>query len=355
MNIQQYKLSLNSIDKLQNICKTDFGIYFLLNSKNACSNILEYFVSEIAKYHLHPLGLGLDDTFVEFFIQNGCKRVQLETQYDKVYNREHNRYKYPIVSTITFLNDNPVPMLFTNFKLNDIKYKCYPECTSLRLIIPQTMMHIRFEPHLYSGPFDFYDKHSTNTMNTIHINIWACEPLQRTMYNPAIESFQTNIQFESIQPVPAKITHREKESVKYDTFDSIFFGLNQPIIHNIEFKNDVEINLLFYRETFCKNMCNTIINAMSNKNVSDIEHLGLDKVVTDNIINFSISHIEENNRSCEIHFEKIIVCKKNEIIETKIDVIIVDLETGRILNNKKHENGLYELRIFYSKVTKQED
>ena len=89
---------------------------YLLNSLNLENNI-EKCVYDISLFHMDNNNIDFNKSLhnIEFSIENPDNTFKIH------YNRKNK--KYPLLSIITFLEDNSNPIIFTDIDLESYKYK----------------------------------------------------------------------------------------------------------------------------------------------------------------------------------------------------------------------------------------
>jgi len=170
---------------------------YLLNSLNLENNI-EKCVYDISLFHMDNNNIDFNKSLhnIEFSIENPDNTFKIH------YNRKNK--KYPLLSIITFLEDNSNPIIFTDIDLESYKYKEISDDNELLCIKPRINTQIVFDSSKYFG---FYKANEING-KILKINIWDIKldhklPMYTsnicTKYNLTyIEELQLDFVFENV-------------------------------------------------------------------------------------------------------------------------------------------------------------
>jgi hypothetical protein len=152
---------------------------YLLNTNKKKFNLIEKIVYELAMFHLYRLNINFDPEhyFIEYWtkleIVNPNQVIVHEYHVDKDENLLTNEkiLKYPLLSTVTYLNDNIYPTIISNIKANG--YKTFNK-NKLLLSFPKKLKHISFYGNNVHGVQKIFNTKNNNNIirKTLMFNIW---------------------------------------------------------------------------------------------------------------------------------------------------------------------------------------
>jgi hypothetical protein len=106
---------------------------FLLDMKKTNYSILEKYVYDIAMFHIKRLQntentensenhISIDEIkdkyYVEFWVKDRYKHSTLHVDCDENLKKQELEYSYPLLSSVTYLNDCDIPTVITNIDMD---------------------------------------------------------------------------------------------------------------------------------------------------------------------------------------------------------------------------------------------
>ena len=172
--LESWNLSLiNNIDFTNEILLFKINSKYLLNSEKDEFNLIEKIVYELASFHIQKLELNEKDVFIEFCIENLITKKMKIDYYknNQIYSDEKFDISTPIISTITYLNNNNIPDILTNIDIESYNFKNINSKNIMVFSFPKFLKHISFEGGKYV--YGINDILNENTERFIlKINIW---------------------------------------------------------------------------------------------------------------------------------------------------------------------------------------
>jgi hypothetical protein len=171
---ETYQQKLNDIFE-EKIFKVPRDSYILDTSKTQF-NIIEKIVYELSIFHLKQMNLEVDfDRYkIELWCKNNYNQLHnLHCDKDEPIFMSQSILKFPILSTVTYINESFYPLLITNTdgysKGEQVVLK-----NGVTLIFPKPMTHIAFNGQKLHGVFDIYTENDLPKSNrkSIMFNIW---------------------------------------------------------------------------------------------------------------------------------------------------------------------------------------
>ena len=109
------------------------------------SNFLKKYITDITFFHLKERNIVYDKNqhLIEFSLMKYSDNLFID------YNKKSD--KSPLFSTISFLSENNLPMIFSNIDIDSYKYKDIPDENSYKIIIPKKYTHVIFDSSKYYG------------------------------------------------------------------------------------------------------------------------------------------------------------------------------------------------------------
>jgi len=157
----------------------------LLDLSKTKYTLIEKYVYDIAMFHFKRLDIEVSDKhFVEFWCKDKFSTYDLHVDCDELLKRR-NVYEYPMLSCVTYLNDNPdCPTIITNVDLNCYKYKEFENQTELLLSFPVKNKQITFDGKYYHGCTVINDESVVKDRYIIAINLWNKKPMNVDYFTP---------------------------------------------------------------------------------------------------------------------------------------------------------------------------
>ena len=194
---------------------------FLLDTNKHSFSLIEKVVYDIAMFHFEKLNIFFDpnEYHIEFWFKNIISNNNKLTpdninsfHYDCDENeRELNNKQYkPLMSCVSYFNDNDFPLLLTEIDLEDYKFKNFENKNNIQIIFPKKNKQISFDGTKYHGVVDIFNKLNDNDNNferpMLAINLWNKKPLNS-------EYFENSSEKEKIFGKEDKIVTIEKNNL----------------------------------------------------------------------------------------------------------------------------------------------
>lgn len=143
----------------------------------------------------------------------------LHVDKDEQLHKKNGQILLPILSTVTYLNDNLIPTIFTNIKnddenINSIKKK-------ILFSFPNKLKHICFNGSYKHGVFNILQKNE-DSRKTLMINLWKIKPTEVDYYKPDINTqiYNLNEKYINLVQVP-----QIKQNYCIKNFQDCFKGI----------------------------------------------------------------------------------------------------------------------------------
>ena len=187
--IYEWKITNNFDFLIENI-KLNYDLYlnklFLLdldkfnNSKeNVKIDIVEKLVYDIYNFHYKKFN-ELGNAYITFSLkthnnvnerkkdddenddkydneEDEYEEINLEIKYDKDKKNSENKFKFPLLHSITYLTDSVYPLFITNVDNNQYKFKEFKNEENLVFCFPKKGNHIVFDPSKYHSYLKIVD------------------------------------------------------------------------------------------------------------------------------------------------------------------------------------------------------
>jgi len=217
--IYEWKIQ-NNLDSVIESIKLNYDLYvnrvFLLDldkfdnfdnfdnfKENVNIDIIEKLVYDIYKFHYQKFN-ELGNTYITFSLKtqndinnnkdnnknNKNNEINLEIKYDKHKKINENKFKFPLLHSITYLTDSN-PLLITNVDNNQYKFKEFKNEENIVFCFPKKGNHIVFDPskyHSYLQMTNTYKDETLKEFDSIHLSLevtlWEREnfPLNIPLY-----------------------------------------------------------------------------------------------------------------------------------------------------------------------------
>lgn len=211
------------------------NINFNSNSNsNPNMDLLEKIVYDISMFHLNRLNIK-DNYFIEFWtkdekILSTDRKIfvhNLHSDKDEKLFKKNKELKCPLLSTVTYLNKNYVPTIFTNIKQfnNDFNLK-----KKFLLSFPDKLKHICFDGKYMHGVLNIL-KSDENSRKTLMINLWKDSPMDVEYYQSDIENriFSPDVKLINLNKLTSNINN-----FKIDNFPDCFNNILNNHGDNLE-------------------------------------------------------------------------------------------------------------------------
>lgn len=257
INLNNWFLKLDKNDEsiIDNLIVNSKTQLLDVNKKNF--DIIEKTVYELSMYHFKRLGIEFNSE--EYFIEFWSKNEEIDINKKNIHNfhtdKDENLFNstrcliHPILSTVTYINENNIPTIITNKKQfnynNDLEENIF-------LSFPKKFKHISFNGMYMHGVVNILNDIQVKNRKTLMINLWKNNKPKKTDYYSNNNSNNNSI-------------------INYD--------LNNNIIINI-IKDD---NVYYHK---IENNKISIINSFLNlKNLDYLENIINQLYINNNIIN----------------------------------------------------------------------
>ena len=162
---------INSINK-----KNHIGTK-LLDLKKEKYSIFERFIYDTAMYHFKRLNIEVTEkNYVEFWCKNTFDTHKLHVDCDENEKKTNMNYIYPLLSCVTYFNNNLCPTILTNVDLESYQYKEFESQTELFLSFPKCNKQITFNGKFYHGSGLLSENNENDNRYIIAINLWNIKP-----------------------------------------------------------------------------------------------------------------------------------------------------------------------------------
>jgi hypothetical protein len=370
IDIWEIKHSLDN--ELINCVNTNCNIGTkLLDLSKENFNLYEKFVYDTAMFHFKRLNIEVTDShYIEFWCKNKFDTHLLHVDCDE-YQKKHNmNYIHPLLSCLTYLNNNQCPTIITNVDMECYKYKNFENQTNVYLSMPKCNKQITFDGKFFHGSTHLKE-HNHDSRYIIAINLWDIRPTNVNYYNPVTDDTLTYIKdmkkiiIDSQEDgiitlnVNKKIINCELfENLLYNTSDTTCYRFNELIqsrntdfnSYKIQFDNTIEKKEI---ELQLKNKYGDIIDDI-NEIMNDkiklkynrfLQRFCYNKIYTPDICNYIINECEKyatNNGGWTIkrHNNYPTTDLPVEKIQSIFGIVLETLKT--ITNKVKKSYGLPE-------------
>ena len=198
-------------------------------SKNQYS-LLEKFVYDTAMFHFKRLNIDItkDECYVEFWCKNKFDTHCLHLDCDEHEKKTRLNYIYPVLSCVTYFNDNPCPTIITNIDLETYKYKEFETHTELFLSLPKSNKQITFDGKHFHGSTILKSEDDIEKRYIIAINLWDKRPSSVDYYNNSennTEIFTKDTRFTlEHEDDGIETINVNKTVINYNLYDSILYN-----------------------------------------------------------------------------------------------------------------------------------
>jgi hypothetical protein len=232
---------------LDNNCGTS-----LLNMDKSNYSTLEKYVYDIAMFHLKRLQnsertesseniVSVDEIkdkyYVEFWVKNKCQTSALHVDCDEYLRKEELEYSYPLLSSVTYLNDCDIPTVITNIDMDRYMYKDFEKDLNLFFSFPKKGKQITFDGKYYHGSAflgDDIDIGKNEDRYIIAINLWDKKPTNVEYYNS--NDFENDEQSSTMILNNKKIYFLEEKTLQ-ENVDLSTIALDKDVMNYNLFEN----------------------------------------------------------------------------------------------------------------------
>ena len=176
----------------------------LLDTSKTKIDLMEKVVYDIAMFHFEKMKIKFEpnDHFIEFWFKNSI----FKNNYD--YSNNINTFHYdcdehekninnkqfkPLMSCVSYFNDNDFPLLLTEIDLDEYKFKKFENKNNIQIIFPKTNKQITFDGTKFHGVVDIFNKLNDESDTDFErymlaVNLWNKKPLNIGYYENSSEN-----------------------------------------------------------------------------------------------------------------------------------------------------------------------
>jgi hypothetical protein len=201
----------------------------LLNTDQSSFDLLEKYVYDISMFHFNRLNIeyNLDKNYIEFWFKNIVDLNNYHFDCDEYERKINNNFTYPLLSSITYLNDSIYPTIITDIDLEKYKYKNFQNEKNITLVFPKKNKHIIFDGSKRHGVTSIFEEDNINNSRyIIAINLWNIKPRNIEYYKncQTTKAYSREIQILSIQQCnEVENIIVVKNILNYDFFENLFY------------------------------------------------------------------------------------------------------------------------------------
>jgi hypothetical protein len=217
---------------------------YLLDMNKQKYSILERYVYDIASFHLKRLNTHIESDddiknnyYIEFWGKSKHATSVLHVDCDEKLKIEQLEYKYPLLSSVTYLNDSNTPTVITNIDMDRYMYKDFEKDQNLFFSFPKKGKQITFDGKYYHGSA-ILDKEfdvSNEDRYIIAINLWDKPPTNVEYYSDTCEKEDDDIiiiqKDHLVYVEPEELTENnnimhigvDKDTMNYELFEKILY------------------------------------------------------------------------------------------------------------------------------------
>ena len=203
----------------------------LLDFSKENLSLYEKFVYDTAMFHFKRLNIEVTDShYIEFWCKNKFDTHRLHVDCDE-YQKKHNmKYIHPLLSCVTYLNDNQCPTIITNVDMECYKYKDFERQTNIYLSMPKCNKQITFDGQFFHGSTHLKEAND-DSRYIIAINLWDTMPTNVNYYNPVtddtiiynkdVKNFIIDYKDDGIMTLNVN-----KNLINFDLFENLLYNTN---------------------------------------------------------------------------------------------------------------------------------
>lgn len=230
-------------------CKTR-----LLDLTKDSFDAYEKLVYDSALYHFNRLNIDINNInninnyYVEFWCKNKFETHRLHVDCDEYEKMTKLNYIHPLLSCVTYFNDNKCPTIITNIDMEKYKYKEFEDQTELFLSMPKCNKQITFDGRFFHGSALLDKDEKEDSRYIIAINLWDRKPSNVEYYessknNNTAYAKENNIVLIKEEQGEDQVNNINvcKKLINYNLFEDILYNGNenalQPFKEHIDFSN----------------------------------------------------------------------------------------------------------------------
>jgi len=211
----------------------------LLDLSKENYSLFEKFVYDTAMFHFKRLAIDIEknDYYVEFWCKNKFETHCLHVDCDEYIKRTNLNYIYPLLSCVTYFNDNTCPLIITNIDMDIYKYKEFETQNKIFLSIPRRNKQVTFDGSFFHGSTTLSDDHDKNNSRyMIAINLWDKKPTNVDYYNETINICENKEQIFTkkdsiftleLQENSVETINVDKSIIHYNFFETLLYDCNE--------------------------------------------------------------------------------------------------------------------------------
>jgi len=223
------------IDKINSNIRNGIDSTFLLDLTKNKYTFTEKYVYDIAMFHFARLNIhNIENHYVEFWLKPKANTNELHVDCDECLKIQGN-YQYPILASVTYLNDfYNSPTILTNIDNDICNNKDFENQTEIILSLPKRNKHITFNGKFFHGTTDLSDIQENTSRYILAINLWDKKPLTNNWHCNKLDvssNLDMNTLFEkkhsivSIQPDDnIGYINVSNDIINYRLFDDILYN-----------------------------------------------------------------------------------------------------------------------------------
>ena len=266
MNTNLWKVNYNNYEEqIIDYIKTNKKGLMLLDTSKTNFDLLEKVVYDISMYHFKRLNINFNSNeyYIEFWFKDSITKINtynkesinsFHCDCDENERKINKKIFNPLMSCVSYFNDNEFPVLLTNINFEEYKFKKFENKNDIQLIFPEKNKQVTFDGSNYHGVIDVLNKLNENPFERymLAINLWNKAPLNIEYYNN-----NNNIEFNKETQL---VTIEEN-----DAFKELELNLEQNIL-NFDFYESMLYNKNFTIPTEITELVKNEINNSCNKN-----------------------------------------------------------------------------------------
>lgn len=310
-NFESWTIKPNyDFEKIMNEIKLhEINHNYLLNIEKKSFHLIEKFVFEISHFHITKLNLNESDICIEYFFEN-LTTSKMDIDYIKNTNSfaDYKEHYFPIITTITYLNDNDIPDVLTNIDVESYMFKNISETFAFGVSFPKKLKHISFNgDKYYHGINNILNKNDERI--TLKINIWKSDPNNVNLHlNSNVNNIKSNFVFSKndniIETFEKSNVHNviylENDIFSEDFVENLlyrnFISFDEQILEKIlQNKDEFDLILIKQEPTKKENKRRTLIDINCNKFLQrfTFKHF-YEKFICSFIINNCVNLFDDN-------------------------------------------------------------
>ena len=177
--IDIWEIIFNTDTIINEIDNNNFLPTKLLNLNKIKYSLFEKFIYDTACFHFKRLNIEMNENYyVEFWCKNKFETQDLHLDCDESEKKQKYNYIYPLLSCVTYFNDNESPTVITNINLDNYKYKEFENQTEIFFSFPKSNKQITFNGKYYHGACNLNEIQEEKKRYIIAINLWDKKRLQ---------------------------------------------------------------------------------------------------------------------------------------------------------------------------------